>query len=294
MNYYERHLGDYAKDAGHLSMLEHGAYSLLMDRYYTTEAPIPADQAYRLTRARSKDEQEAVDAVLGEFFTLAVDGWRHSRCDAELAKYLDKQDAKAEERDHEAERKRRYRARRADLFTQLRELGLIPAFNASTAELERLLSQGTRRGHDGDGTANQSPDTSNQTPQRARASAPASGSRLAKDWTLPDDLREWAIAERPDVDAENEAAKFRDHWHGKAGKDARKADWPATWRNWIRNARAANAREHNAPHQTGGRHATTRPMSAVDRIAANVQRAQQHDAERGGNFIEGEAIRIAS
>jgi uncharacterized protein YdaU (DUF1376 family) len=33
VNYYERHLGDYAKDAGHLSMLEHGAYSLLLDRY---------------------------------------------------------------------------------------------------------------------------------------------------------------------------------------------------------------------------------------------------------------------
>ncbi len=25
MNYYERHLGDYAKDTAHLSMLEHGA-----------------------------------------------------------------------------------------------------------------------------------------------------------------------------------------------------------------------------------------------------------------------------
>ena len=36
MNYYERHLGDYARDTGHLSMLEHGAYSLLLDRYYAT------------------------------------------------------------------------------------------------------------------------------------------------------------------------------------------------------------------------------------------------------------------
>ena len=31
MNYYERHLGDYARDAGHLSMLEHGAYALLLN-----------------------------------------------------------------------------------------------------------------------------------------------------------------------------------------------------------------------------------------------------------------------
>ena len=35
----------------------------------------------------------------------------------------------------------------------------------------------------------------------------------------------------------SEADKFRDHWHGKAGRDATKADWQATWRNWCRNAR---------------------------------------------------------
>jgi hypothetical protein len=27
---------------------------------------------------------------------------------------------------------------------------------------------------------------------------------------------------------------FRDHWWGKAGKEGRKADWFATWRNWVR------------------------------------------------------------
>ena len=45
MNYYERHLGDYARDTGHLSMLEHGAYTLLMDRSSASEQGIPADQA---------------------------------------------------------------------------------------------------------------------------------------------------------------------------------------------------------------------------------------------------------
>lgn len=27
MNYYERHLGDYARDTGHLSIMEHGVYT---------------------------------------------------------------------------------------------------------------------------------------------------------------------------------------------------------------------------------------------------------------------------
>lgn len=86
MNYYERHLGDYAKDAGHLSMLEHGAYSLLLDRYYTTEQPIPADQAHRICRARTRDERAAVDAVLAEFFVLKDGVWTNGRADREITK----------------------------------------------------------------------------------------------------------------------------------------------------------------------------------------------------------------
>lgn len=35
-----------------------------------------------------------------------------------------------------------------------------------------------------------------------------------------------------------EADKFRDYWTAKAGKDAAKLDWLATWRNWCRNAAA--------------------------------------------------------
>lgn len=86
MNYYERHLGDYAKDTAHLSMMEHGAYNLLLDRYYSTETGISAAQAHRLARARTKEEKQAVDDVLGEFFTLAGDVWINKRADEEIAK----------------------------------------------------------------------------------------------------------------------------------------------------------------------------------------------------------------
>lgn len=86
MNYYERHLGDYAKDTAHLSMLEHGAYSLLLDRYYSTESGIPEDQAHRVARARSRDEKAAVDAVLAEFFTLDDGVWTNNRTEEEIEK----------------------------------------------------------------------------------------------------------------------------------------------------------------------------------------------------------------
>lgn len=86
MNYYERHLGDYARDAAHLSMLEHGAYTLLLDRYYTTESGIPAVQAYRVARARSREEKQAVDAVLAEFFTNDCGVWTKGRVQEEIIK----------------------------------------------------------------------------------------------------------------------------------------------------------------------------------------------------------------
>jgi len=84
VNYYQRHLGDYAKDAGHLSMLEHGCYTLLLDRLYSTEAAIPGADVYRVTRARSKEEKNCVDAVLMEFFILNGDGWINRRAMSEI------------------------------------------------------------------------------------------------------------------------------------------------------------------------------------------------------------------
>ena len=86
MNYYERHIGDYAKDAGHLSMLEHGAYTILLDRYYSTEQGIPEGKAHRLCRARTDDEVQAVDVVLEEFFELVDGVWINSRAEEEILK----------------------------------------------------------------------------------------------------------------------------------------------------------------------------------------------------------------
>jgi len=86
MNYYERHLGDYAKDTAHLSMIEHGAYNLLLDRYYATESAIPLDMVYRICRARSKDEKNTVDTVIKEFFVIVDGHVVNGRSNEEIAK----------------------------------------------------------------------------------------------------------------------------------------------------------------------------------------------------------------
>ncbi len=85
MNYYKRHLGDYARDAGHLSLLEHGVYTLLLDRYYTTEGPLPADIVYRICRAKTRWERAAVDSVVSEFFTVVEGKLVNCRAESEIA-----------------------------------------------------------------------------------------------------------------------------------------------------------------------------------------------------------------
>jgi uncharacterized protein YdaU (DUF1376 family) len=89
MNYYQRHIGDYLKDTAHLSLLEHGIYTRLLDVYYTRESGIPDDQAARLIGARGS-EIKALKTVLSEFFQL-IDGiWSQDRCDREIELYKSK------------------------------------------------------------------------------------------------------------------------------------------------------------------------------------------------------------
>lgn len=93
MNYYEHHIGDYDQATAHLSAVEDGIYSRLIRWYMASESPLPADlkAVQRRVRAHGKDEREAVQAVLEEFFTLGADGYHQHRCDAEIERYKQKQ-----------------------------------------------------------------------------------------------------------------------------------------------------------------------------------------------------------
>jgi hypothetical protein len=60
--------------------------------------------------------------------------------------------------------------------------------------------------------------------------------RLASDWRLPDEWRDWAVTVHrlEPQRAVRISLAFRDFWIAKAGKDGAKLDWAATWRNWVR------------------------------------------------------------
>jgi uncharacterized protein YdaU (DUF1376 family) len=101
-------MGKYARDTKHLSLLEHGAYNLLLDYYYSTgglpqvsnaqsNAQLMPDHSriYRVCGAAGKAEQDAVDSVLKFFFKLNADGFYiQEKCDEVLAIQAEKHETR--------------------------------------------------------------------------------------------------------------------------------------------------------------------------------------------------------
>lgn len=98
MNYYPFHIGDYVSATRHLSWEEDAAYRRLLDTYYTTEKPLPAElrAVCRLVMATTENQREAVKIVLEEFFEATADGWINRRADAEINAMRDKQQKQRE------------------------------------------------------------------------------------------------------------------------------------------------------------------------------------------------------
>lgn len=92
MHYYTFNIGDYRKDTGHLSTLEHGIYRQLLDWYYLDERPIPKETQTVIRRLRLGSESDiaALKSVLSDFFVLQEDGYHQAHCDAAIAKYQSK------------------------------------------------------------------------------------------------------------------------------------------------------------------------------------------------------------
>lgn len=92
-------------------------------------------------------------------------------------------------------------------------------------------------------------------PSRNHQEEVARGARIPADFPTADEIA-WCRQKRPDLSPSDVAERFRDHWSAVPGARGRKVDWPATWRNWVRNTR------QGAPPAF----ATT----AAERAAANV------------------------
>lgn len=87
MNYYRRYIGDYQRDTMHLSLLEHGAFTMLLDSFYAQDGKLPITHSvlFRLCRAITDEEKEAVSKVADEFFPVGGGIRSNARGERELA-----------------------------------------------------------------------------------------------------------------------------------------------------------------------------------------------------------------
>lgn len=264
MNYYNRHIGDYAKKAGHLSPLEHGVYGLLLDSYYDREqGPTPLE-AVRWSRARSPEELAALEMVLSEFFKLKNGRYVQARVEEEFhkwAEYQEKQRAKG---------KKGGRPRKA------------------TANPEESCGFSTESQSKAEPKPGKATSTNPLIHQEAKSKAVVrlpSATRLPADWTLTPERLAYCQTKRPDLDPIGTFEDFEDYWRALPGNKGLKLDWDRTWKKWVRgqNAqRGSPANRPSAPSKQLTGVAGFLGVSAHDLLAEQPRPAVVHQPDSGG------------
>jgi uncharacterized protein YdaU (DUF1376 family) len=228
MHYFQFNIADYRSATVHLSNEEDLAYRRLLDMYYDTEQKIPLDTQWVARRLRV--QTEVVFNVLNDMFEKHEDGYFHSRCDVVIKQF--KQFAEAGKRGA------------AKRWATPPNGEAISPPNATP-----ML------------TNNYKPITNNQLKENKR------GSRLPHDWVLTKSLGEWAQTERPDLNIRQVAEQFKDYWIAQAGQKGVKLDWSATWRNWVRNSKAAKPNLYDVARLTVPMN--NEPDPALEKIKAD-------------------------
>lgn len=215
MIYYRRYLADYLRDTPRLSLLEHGAYTLLLDYYYAEEKPLPTslDEIFRMVRAITLEERAAVEKVLKLYFSNGADAYHHKRADHEI--YVSK---------------------------KARENG-AKGGRPVTEQLTGLETTSITRSGTGQAPGSGHPSAFNHQPSALQPSEAGrtKGVRLPADWKPDEKLKDLMSLERPDLDIDKTVEKFRDYWIAVPGTRGRKLDWEATFRNWVREERKGTA-----------------------------------------------------
>lgn len=258
MNYYRRYVGDYLRDTARLSMIEHGAYTLLMDYYYADERALSADkdEIYLMVRAMTPADRKAVDKVLALYFTLEDDGYHQARIDEELARAHDASESARKAGEKGAANRwakpkppptdgGSHSGGDSEPYSGPHDGGHNETDSGSDSETDGEVMAKPMATRAGDPTTNHQPPTPNLqppnllTPVSKLETSAARASRLPPGWEPDADLWRWTQEQAPSWPESRrrlEVERFRDYWHAKGGKDAAKLDWRATWRNWVRKA----------------------------------------------------------
>jgi len=206
MYYFKFNIGDYHKKAGRLSMLEHGAYTLLIHSCYDRERFPTEEEALDWCWARTDEEIQAVKFVLRKFFDNQDGRYVQARIQDEIDAYHGRQETN---RAIALEREARKRTNRDEKSTKR----------------ERSVQ---------DRTPNQEPLTKNQEPN--------SIDRFAEFWNLyprkigkPKAHASWKAATKLSESKQQEVLDgLKKHLPSLNGKEQQFIPHPTTWLNQHR------------------------------------------------------------
>jgi uncharacterized protein YdaU (DUF1376 family) len=256
-NFMPMYWGDYFADTQHLSLTQHGAYLLLIARYWTNGGPLrdDDDELSRTVRV-SCAAWRALRPIVAPFFEIAEGWWRHKRVDAEL------------------ERTERIRAERS--VAGRRGVEKREQNRKQTASKPEPI--GEANGMHGVAEANAMYPHPHPHPHPQEASLPSEPRKRASAWpagmTLSDEWLAFATGEGLSIgQAATEFSKLGD-WARSKGETSK--DWTARWRNWIRKAvedgrgnrpGAGGIRAHSAPTQDSDRRAISEVLGFAGDVA---------------------------
>lgn len=288
MHYYKRNLGDYSKKAGRLSMLQHGAYTLLIDSCYDREQFPTLEEALDWTWASSKEEVEAVQFVLKRFFTLEDGIYVQARIKEEIDAYHEKAETNkriAIEREQKRKQKTGKGARVVE--DETRNVHEAPP-NQEPRTKNQYIKDSSLNAHDqnsppADNSGTQS-DNSGQQPSvdnsHDTADNSCTGEQLAFDAQYLKLARATGIsADHSDADIRAIFDLFRCY---KANANTLKtpSDWLGAWRTWCQREKVNYAKSNK---KTGTGYTGQRPENNVQRAMRVAQQAAERLAATGND-----------
>ena len=204
VHYYHHHIGDFIKATARLTDAQSMAYLRLIWMYYDRERPLP-DDIEALAFQLGIDEK-TVQLILVSYFRLEDGCWHHTRCDAEIKEYK-------------------------QLIHKRSKAGKASAEHRANTSSTPVEQVSDTQPTDVQLTNNQEPVTSNHIKEKQPRSTRFDLQEM------PDEWFEYCRQRRPELEPVEVFATFRDYWIAQPGSKGLKADWTATWRNWVRSTR---------------------------------------------------------
>lgn len=226
MHSYQHNIKTFNNATRHLTRVERSLYRDLIELYYDTEQPLPADDFDRLARrvlAVSEEEKAALQYVLDEFFVKTGNVYSHDYCDETIEKFHTATTAKAKAGKASAEARKKKAASRKAGRSDKQEQDLTDdeqALNDSSTDEQR-------------NPTNQKPETRNQLNKKNNKKR-----KLPSDFQLTELLSRravnyWREQGREDLNPVGQFDQFRAHHKAKGST---MMDWDAAWQTWYSNA----------------------------------------------------------